>query len=91
MFQLLMRKSMFAILHSDINSVKSGLFHPTSQPNSQKGRGAKVKDGIMSGTKFLGTISVDRYSCHWKLLSELIKPILIFGGKARRQPLGYNT
>jgi hypothetical protein len=25
----------------------------------QKGRGAKVKDGIISETKFLGTISVD--------------------------------
>jgi hypothetical protein len=82
---------MFATLHSDINSIKSCLFHPTGQPNSQKGRGAKVKDGIISETKFLGTISVDRYSCHWKLLSELIKPILIFGCRARRQPLGHNT
>jgi len=59
--QLLNTKSMFAALHSDINSFKSGLLHLTGQPSSQKDRGAKVKDGIISETKFLGTISVDRY------------------------------
>jgi len=29
---LLNRKSMFALLHSDINSLKSGLLHLTGQP-----------------------------------------------------------
>jgi hypothetical protein len=45
-------KSMFAATHSDINCLKSGHLHLTGQPNSQKGRSAKVKDGIISGTKF---------------------------------------
>jgi hypothetical protein len=49
---------MFGTLHLDINSLTSGLFHLTGQPNSQKGRAAKVKDEIISETKFLGTISV---------------------------------
>jgi hypothetical protein len=52
---------MFATLHSDINTHKSDLLHLTVQPNSQKGGTAKVKDGIISETKLLGTISVDRY------------------------------
>jgi hypothetical protein len=46
---------MFAAPHSDINPDKSGLLHLTGQPNSQKGREVKVKDGIISETKFLGT------------------------------------
>jgi hypothetical protein len=53
---------MFAAPHSDINPDKSGLLHLTGQPNSQKGREVKVKDGIISETKFLGTISVDQYT-----------------------------
>ncbi len=48
--KLLGRKSMFAQLHSDIHALKSGLFHLTDQPNSQKGRAAKVKDRIISET-----------------------------------------
>jgi hypothetical protein len=40
------RKSMFAILHSDINSLKSGLLHLTGWHFCKKGRSAKVKDGI---------------------------------------------
>jgi hypothetical protein len=36
---------MFSTLHSDINSLKSGLLHLTGQPNSQRGP-AKVGDGI---------------------------------------------
>ncbi len=43
---------MFAALHSDINSLKSGLFHLTGRTNSQKGREEKVKDGTISETKF---------------------------------------
>jgi hypothetical protein len=50
---------MFAALHSDINSLKSGLLHLTDQPNSQKGRSAKVKDGIISETIFLGAQLID--------------------------------
>jgi hypothetical protein len=37
---------MFAVLHSDINSLKSGLLYQTGQPYCKKGRSAKVKDGI---------------------------------------------
>jgi hypothetical protein len=56
MFKLLNRKSMFAAMHSDISSFESVHLHLTGQPNYQKGRSAKVKDGIISETKFLGTI-----------------------------------
>jgi hypothetical protein len=55
-------KLMFCALHSFINSLRSGLHHLTDQPNSQKGRAAKVEDGIISETKFLMTILVDRYT-----------------------------
>jgi hypothetical protein len=55
-FQLLIRKSMFATLYSDINALKSGLCHLTDQPNSQNVRSAKVKDGMISEIKLLGTI-----------------------------------
>ena len=44
---------MFAKLHSDINSLKPGLLHFTSQLES---RAAKVKMELE--TKFLGSISV---------------------------------
>jgi hypothetical protein len=33
LFQLLNRKSMFAAMHPKINSLQSGLFHLTGQPN----------------------------------------------------------
>ncbi len=49
---------MFEAIQSYINSIKSGLLHLTGYRNSQKGRSAKVKDGIISDTKFLGTILV---------------------------------
>jgi len=39
---------MFAVLHSDINSLKSGLPPLTDQPYCKKGRSAKVKDGIIN-------------------------------------------
>jgi hypothetical protein len=47
---------MFALLHSDINSNKSGFLNLTGQPYCKKCRSAKVKDGII--TYFLGTISL---------------------------------
>ncbi len=45
-FQLLDKKSLFAAIHSDFNSLKSGLLRLTGQPNSLKGSAAKVKDGV---------------------------------------------
>jgi hypothetical protein len=42
------RKSMLAVLHSDINSLNSGLLHLTGQPYCKKSRSAKVKDGIIN-------------------------------------------
>jgi hypothetical protein len=46
---------MFETLHSDINPLKSGLLPLTGQI---KGGAAKVKDGIISVTIFLGTFFV---------------------------------
>jgi hypothetical protein len=43
LFQLLNRKSMFVVLHSDITPLKSVLPHLAGQ---LRGRVAKVKDGI---------------------------------------------
>jgi hypothetical protein len=40
------KKSMLAVLHSNINSLKSGIFHLTGQSYCKKARSAKVKDGI---------------------------------------------
>jgi hypothetical protein len=61
-FQLLSfnlsRKSMFC---KTAFHFKSGLLHLIGQTNSQKDRRAKVKEGIISKAKFLGTISVDQY------------------------------
>jgi len=39
---------MFAALHSDLNSHKSGLLHLTGQPYCKKCRSAKVKGGIIN-------------------------------------------
>ena len=60
---------MFAVLHSDINSPKSGLLHLTSQPNCKKNRSAKVKDGIIN--LILRNYLVDRYS-----LSQVLQWLL---------------
>ncbi len=58
---------MFAVLHSDINFLKSGLLHLTGQPYFKKGRSAKVKDGI--GNESLRNYLVDQYIrvIRWKL------------------------
>jgi hypothetical protein len=53
------RKSMFAVLHSDINSLKSGLLHLTGQPYCKKSRSAKDKDGIIS--LILRNYCIDQY------------------------------
>jgi len=44
------KESMLATMHSVFRTLKSGLLL-TDQPNFQNGR-TKVKDGIISGTKF---------------------------------------
>jgi hypothetical protein len=46
LFQLFNWKSMFAVLHVDINPIKSGLLHLTGWPYCKEGRSAKVKGGI---------------------------------------------
>jgi hypothetical protein len=50
---------MFAVLHSDINSLKSGLLYLTGQPYYKKSRSAKVKDVVIN--LFLRNYLVDRY------------------------------
>jgi hypothetical protein len=50
---------MFAVLHSDINSHKSGFIHLTGQPYYKKCRSAKVKDGIKN--LYLTNNLIDRY------------------------------
>ncbi len=54
------RKSMFAVLHSDINALKSGLLHLTGQTYCKQSRSAKVKDGIIN--LILRNYFVDRYT-----------------------------
>jgi hypothetical protein len=54
------RKSMFAVLHSDINCLKSGLLHFTGQPYCKKSRSAEVKDGIIN--LILRNFLIDRYT-----------------------------
>ncbi len=51
---------MFAELHSDINSPKSGFLHLTGQPYCKKSRSAKIKDGIIN--LFLRNNLIDRYT-----------------------------
>jgi hypothetical protein len=72
------RKSKFAVLHSDINSLKSGPLHLTGQPYCKKSRSAKVKDGIIS--LFLRNYLVDRYTgvILLKLFTIVISKIRIF-------------
>ncbi len=88
MFQNLDRKSMFMVLHSDINSLKSGLLHLTSQPYCKKGRSAKVKDGIRN--KSLRNYLVDRYNARVFATATYFHPSLIFAGKAKSQPLEWS-
>jgi hypothetical protein len=38
---------MFAVMHSDMNSLESGLLYLAGQPYCKKSRSAKVKDGII--------------------------------------------
>ncbi len=53
--------SMFAVLHSDIDSLKSGLLHFTVRPAlCKKSRSAEVKDGIIN--LFLRNYLIDGYT-----------------------------
>jgi hypothetical protein len=65
---------MFAVLHSDINSPKSGLLHLTGQPYCKKSRSAKVKDGIIN--LFLTNYLVDRYSHYYKTVYFVVIALL---------------
>ncbi len=60
LFRLLNRKSMFAVLHSDINSVQSGLLHFTGKPCCKNCSSAKVKDGIINF--ILRSYLIDQYN-----------------------------
>jgi len=60
LFQILKRKSMFAVLHSDINSPKSGLLYLTGQHYCKNGTSAKVKVRIINS--ILRNYRVDRYT-----------------------------
>ncbi len=51
---------MFAVLRSDINSLKTGLLHLTGQPYCKNSRSAKVKDAIIN--LILKNYFVDRYT-----------------------------
>jgi hypothetical protein len=53
---------MFAVMHSDINSLKSGLLHLSGQPCCKKSRSAKVKDGII--ILILRDYLIDQYKLH---------------------------
>ncbi len=57
---------MFAVLHSDINSLKSGLLQFTGLPYCKNNRSAKVKDGIIN--LILRNYLVDRYRAGWERL-----------------------
>jgi hypothetical protein len=62
---------MFGVLHSDINSLKSGLLHLTSQLYCKKSRPAKVKDVILN--LILRNYLVDRYINKLQVRLELGK------------------
>jgi len=51
---------MFALLHSNISSLKSGLLNLIGQPYCNKGRSAKVKNGIRN--LILRNYLIDRYT-----------------------------
>ncbi len=61
---------MFAVLHSGINSLKSGHLHLTGKPYCKKHTSAKVKDGIIN--LILRNYLVDRYMECTKALAYFI-------------------
>jgi hypothetical protein len=70
LFQLLNRKSMFAVLHSGSNSLKSGRLQLTGKPYCKKHTSAKVKDGIIN--LILRNYLVDRYMEYTKALAYVV-------------------
>jgi hypothetical protein len=66
---------MFAVLHSDINSLKSGLLHLTGPPYCKKSRSAKVKNGIIN--IILKNFLIDRYNTGRKMFIKLTADFLI--------------
>jgi hypothetical protein len=63
---------MFAVLHSNMNSFKSGPLHFTGQPYCKKDRSAKVKDGIIN--LFFGAITLfDTFRTFSNFYSQPIK------------------
>jgi hypothetical protein len=73
---------MFAVLHSDINTLESGLLHLSGKPYCKKSRSAKVKDGIIN--LILRNYLMHQYTQHnikkltlsITLISAVIKPIM---------------
>jgi hypothetical protein len=78
---------MFEVLRSDINSLKSGLFHSTDQPYCKKSRSAKVKDGIIN--LILGNYFIDRYTCLY--LRGRLEEIREFSVSEKRTSLLYTS
>ncbi len=71
LFPFLKRKSMFAVLHLDINSLRPGLLHLTGQPYYKKCRSVKVKDGARNYS--LRNYLVERFSNLLPVVSYTIK------------------
>jgi hypothetical protein len=67
---------MFAVLHSDINSHKSGLLPLTSQPYCKESSIAKVKDGIIN--LFLRNYLIERCNFCYHQLSWIVLALKVF-------------
>jgi len=65
------RKSKFAALHSDINSLKSGLRHLTGQPYCKKSRSAKIINLIIRNY-FIDQYILNSIALKYVLLNDLI-------------------
>ncbi len=61
---------MFAVTHSDINSLKSGHLHLTGQVYRKKGKPSKVKDGIRN--LILKNYLIDPLSCGNRHLNKKV-------------------
>jgi len=66
---------MFAILHSNINCLKSGLLYLTNQTYCKKSRSAKVKAGIIN--LILRNYLIDQYNHYMHALAQVDKDSLI--------------
>ncbi len=68
---------MFAALHSDINPLKFGFCYFTGQPDSPKGRVAKVKDVPIAKKLILRDFSVDKFTVSVILLNIVMQSAII--------------